>query len=267
MNPRFWTLLSLLIVIVSASSCNQGKVLRTVHVTVDSLSQIELVNDTLVRPIIYTNVSGLEVQPAEVTKKLFISIMLPAILIAKHDLNENRNKVLELRSKKRWNQKDSAHYNDFKFQYKATDIDNLLKRMTPPPNSIVLAQAAIESGWGQSRFFREGNNVFGIWSYNPDEPRLKASIRRPNAAVHVRAYKDISHSILDYFKTIGKANAYRELRTALQDTNDPYELLPFLKYYSEKRLGYVNQLRLIMEQNNLTQYDNYRIDPSYFVTP
>lgn len=255
------------ILLIILGSCERKTVLRTVQIKVDSLSQIAILEDSLVKPIIYTHVSGLEKQPVDKAKKIFISIILPAVLIAKYQLNEERQLVHELKSKKKWNKEDSSVYHGFKIQYKATDIENLLKRMMAVPNSIVLAQAAMESGWGQSRFFREGNNVFGIWSYNQNEPRLEASLKRQSASVHVRAYKDISHSIMDYFKTLGKANAYRDLRAALQDTDDPFALLPHLKYYSEKRLGYVAQLKTLIEQNNLTQYDRYQIDPKYFVKP
>ena len=44
-------------------------------------------------------------------------------------------------------------------------IDQLLLRVAPLPPSLVLAQAAIESAWGTSRFAREGNNLFGQWCY------------------------------------------------------------------------------------------------------
>jgi len=53
--------------------------------------------------------------------------------------------------------------------YKKFKTDNnreLLIRMKTHPVSIVLAQAAIESAWGESRFFKKGNNIFGMWSYN-----------------------------------------------------------------------------------------------------
>lgn len=265
--PRLSKIMIALSLTVLLSRCGDKTELRPIKIKVDSLSQIQLLNDSLVKPIIYTGVTGLEKQPVDLAKKMFLAVILPAVLIAKHHVWQEREKLLIIKAKRRWNNKDSTYYHDLKLQYKASDIENLLKRMMTLPNSIVLAQAAMESGWGQSRFFREGNNVFGIWSYNRNEPRLKASVKRPNAVVHVRAYKDISHSVYDYFKTLGKANAYRELRTALQETNDPLVLLPHLKYYSEKRLGYVNRLKILIEQNNLTQYDNYRIDPSYFASP
>jgi Bax protein len=132
------------------------------------------------------------------------------------------------------------------------------------PNSIVLAQAAIETGWGQSRFFLEGNNVFGIWSYNADEPRLQAGIGR-ETPVYVRAYGDISESIHDYFETLGGARAYNGVRKARMETNDPFLLIPHLKYYSERRNWYVSQLRTMIEQNNFIKYDNYKLDPNHVV--
>lgn len=36
------------------------------------------------------------------------------------------------------------------------------------PPSLALAQAAEESGWGTSRFAREGNALFGQWTTDPD---------------------------------------------------------------------------------------------------
>ncbi|HKJ91279.1 MAG TPA: glucosaminidase domain-containing protein, partial [Oceanipulchritudo sp.] len=46
-------------------------------------------------------------------------------------------------------------------------LDDLRRRVDVIPPSLALAQAALESGWGTSRFAREGNNLFGIWCYTP----------------------------------------------------------------------------------------------------
>lgn len=50
-----------------------------------------------------------------------------------------------------------------KYQYAARNVDakslaSLLKRVDIVPESMVLIQAANESGWGSSRFAREGFN-------------------------------------------------------------------------------------------------------------
>ena len=36
------------------------------------------------------------------------------------------------------------------------------------PKQLVIAQAALETGWGKSRFANEGNNLFGIRTYDED---------------------------------------------------------------------------------------------------
>ena len=45
------------------------------------------------------------------------------------------------------------------------DRDEFLKRVDVIPISLALSQAAVESGWGKSRFAREANNLFGHWTY------------------------------------------------------------------------------------------------------
>lgn len=76
----------------------------------------------------------------------------------------------------------------------------------------MLAQAAIESGWGSSRFFREANNVFGIWSYNADESRIKAAESRGDDVIYLRSYPDLSGAIQDYFVSLGRAKPYSAFR-------------------------------------------------------
>lgn len=266
MQVRLNVWISLLVVSLTLWSCGENsKKLHVLRVQVDSLSQIVMVTDSLVKPIVYTHITELEHQPVPKAKALFISAVLPAILIAKHNLDIEREKIHKLKEKKSWVKEDSMYYDQLRLKFKASNIENLLKRMTTVPNSIVLAQAAVESGWGKSRFFKEGNNIFGMWSYNRKEARIRAGLQREGNSVYVRAYDDISQSIDDYFKTLGSARAYRDLRTALQSSHDAYELLPYLKYYSERRLEYTEQLRKIIKYNDLTKYDNYIIDPQYFV--
>ena len=60
--------------------------------------------------------------------------------------------------------------------------------MKTHPYKYRLAQAAIESGWGTSRFYKEANNVFGIWSYSENELRIKAMEDREGKSVYVRKY-------------------------------------------------------------------------------
>ncbi|MFO7259029.1 MAG: glucosaminidase domain-containing protein [Bacteroidota bacterium] len=236
---------------------------RTIELKVDSLSQIVPVTDSLVKPILYSHVPGLESVHPEQAKTLFVSALLPSILIVKHTLEQEAAKLHYLLQKERWTAKDSAFYEAQCLRYNASNPENLLTRMITLPNSIVLAQAAVETGWGKSRFFLEANNVFGIWSYNPLEPRMRAGSMRDSVEIYVRSYDNLAQSIQDYFRTLGSARAYSSLRRASRETNDPFLLLPHLARYSERGIAYTKQLRTIIEQNNLTRFDHVRIDPQY----
>lgn len=238
---------------------------RTETVIVDSLSQILPLTGPLVKPQLYSRIKGLSSLPVEEAKSTFISAVLPAILVAKHEVEKMRTEVQRLKEKKKWNATDSADYAQKKERFKGKDMDDLIFRIGTLPNSIVLAQAAVESGWGQSRFFLEGNNLFGIWSYNSDEPRIAAGLNRFGKTIYIRSYGDISASIIHYFEVLASANAYRSLRKARQKDEDPLVLLPHLKYYSERRTAYTDQLKAIILQNNLLSYDQYQIDPKYLV--
>ena len=40
------------------------------------------------------------------------------------------------------------------------------------PRELIIAQAAIETGWGKSRFANEANNLFGIRTWEKSSPHL-----------------------------------------------------------------------------------------------
>lgn len=267
MRP-FLSIVCLLIVIIGFSGCSRNKPFRTesiktTTIAVDSLKQIVLVSDSIVKPILYTKISGLQYLPVPKAKATFISAVLPSILVARHRVEENRRKLLYLKEKKSWEKSDSLFYANLKIRYKASSLDDLRARMITLPNSIVLAQAAVESGWGQSRFFLEGSNLFGVWSFNKFEPRIAAAKTRSNKRIYLRSYTDMSESIVHYFEIIGKARPYIPLRVARQKTDDPYLLLPHLKNFSERRSAYTRQLKKMIAANNLTRYDHYQISPEF----
>jgi len=250
-------------------SCEKKKSFRvkTEMVQVDSLHKIILVKDTLVKPVLYTHVSGLAKLPVPEAKARFVSAVLPSILVAKHNVEENKRKVLLLKEKKRWEPSDSTFYSNLKQRYKADNIDDLSARMITIPSSVVLAQAAVESGWGQSRFFLEGSNLFGIWSFNQFEPRIAAGKTRNKKKIYLRSYADMAESIVHYFEILGKAKPYVTLRQEVyaNGNEDPFKILPHLQNFSERRTAYTNQLKRMIERNDFTQYDHYRIDPQYIV--
>src|SRR5690606_23862409 len=130
-------------------------------------------------------------------KAKFISAILPSILVAKHQVLNTRMKIENLRQKSIWTQSDTIYYKEVRRRYKARDIDDLVNRLVTLPNSVVLAQAAIESGWGESRFFIQASNLFGIWSYDENESRIAAGKTRSDKTIYLRSYDDMSGSISD----------------------------------------------------------------------
>lgn len=194
-------------------------------------------------------------------------MLLPSILVAQHDLNQKLKRVEHIESWLKRNtkliEKDSVFLFDLYNSYQCTEIDELKQRLKPHPVSIVLGQAALESGWGSSRFFDEGNNVFGIWSYNSDEDRIKALVARDSTVVFVRKYSDIEESVNDYFKIIAKVDAYSDFRKKRMKSNNPYELIPFLSRYSEVGNVYTSKLIQLIQSNGLTDFDNYQLNSDY----
>ena len=123
------------------------------------------------------------------------------------------------------------------------------------PISITLAQAAMESGWGTSRFFKEANNIFGVWSYSKTSKRIAAAQKRNGKTIWLRKYDSLEDSVANYYVNISKGNAYKKFRELNKNTSDIYELVSELKMYSEKRELYSKELAQIIRYNKFTKYD------------
>ena len=75
---------------------------------------------------------------------------------------------------------------------------------------VLLAQAALESGWGNSRFALEGKNLFGIRTYNLTEPHMLPSNNPKKWGV--RVYMHECDSVQHYIDIINNGSAYEEYR-------------------------------------------------------
>ncbi len=149
-------------------------------------------------------------------------------------------------------------------RYRTEDIATLKRRLHTHPPSLVLAQAAIESGWGTSRFFAQANNIFGVWSFNANEPRIEALGSREGKAVYLRKYDTLLEAVEDYFRTLATSRSFSQFRHARLKNDDPLHLVTFLGHYSEQREAYIQKVQSVIEHNNFTQYDSYELDPAYY---
>ncbi|GGK65716.1 glucosaminidase domain-containing protein [Amphritea balenae] len=212
-----------------------------------------------VQAIAYTSVISLAELPVKEKKQRFTEMLLPAILISKQKLQTQRHKLEQLLSNNSLNADQQDWLTSTMQRYKAKTPDQLKQRMINLPNSMILAQAAIETGWGSSRFFVQANNIFGVWSFDPTEPRIKAHGGRNGTPVYLKRYPSLLESIDDYQLTLGRGQPYRQLRQATRSTQNSLQLITYLDRYSELGQTYINRLAAVIKHNKLQQYDDYHL--------
>ena len=152
---------------------------------------------------------------------------------------------------------NNAEIEKLKVEYKAKSNDELLMALKPHPKSIAIAQAAMESSWATSRFFRVANNIFGVWSFDEDEPRVAALQKRGDKTIWVKKYKSVEDAVYDYYRTLGRSGAFVEFRQTRMVTNNPFILVTKLDRYSEKGSLYGEELTSIIKFNKFDSYDSH----------
>ena len=99
---------------------------------------------------------------------------------------------------------------------------------------LLLAQAALESGWGTSRFAKVGKNLFGIRTYDLTEPHMLPSNSPKNWGVKV--FEHECNSVLYYIQTLNNHSAYKDYRRMLDDgIDDPFILVETLSAYASDK--------------------------------
>ena len=103
------------------------------------------------------------------------------------------------------------------------------------PNELIIAQAVIETGWGKSRFANEGNNLFGIRTWDQDEPYLLPIPWTKWPGWGVKMYSSKCESVIDYLHILNNVSAFKELRAARDSgIDDALILADYLSKYASK---------------------------------
>ncbi len=130
-------------------------------------------------------------------------------------------------------------------------------RVDVVPVELMLAQAANESGWGDSRFAREGNNLFGLWTYQPGNGIVPAS--RPEGETYaVRRYDTLRESVRSHIFNLNIGHAYEDLRAmraAMRESGEELDAMALaggLERYSIRGQEYIDEIRAIIRFNDLT---------------
>jgi len=201
----------------------------------------------------------------------FIETVLPLIAFENHKILLERKKLLKIKdylSFEKTLKKNNLKYLEnilkkykisSKNKHKIDLINELLFNVNVIPNSIVLAQAANESGWGTSRFAREYNALFGQYTY--DENKGIVPFEREEGKKHlIKNFTSINKSVESYFQNINSHYAYknfRKLRSQIRDLNNDFNikiLTNALDVYAEDE-SYVETINKIIDSNNLSQFD------------
>jgi Bax protein len=227
---------------------------------IKTFGDIEPINDSIVNAIDYLNPISLSQLSVKEKKQKFIDLLLPVILISKEKYKRELMLVESLSSKDSLTEVEKEVLAELIKTYKAKDVEDLKIRLKTHPTSVVLAQASIESGWGTSRFFTEANNIFGVWSFNPNDPRIPTLSKRNGKHMYLYKYKTLSESVDDYFKLLATRAPFEKFRKERAITNNPYKIVEYLNGYSERGEEYVKDLKAQIKYNNFTKYDSYRLN-------
>ena len=198
-------------------------------------------------------------------KKKFIADLFPVIHSANQDIIEKRNIFFEIEKKIQSNNLNVLEaailkklFNEYKV--KNNDLAELKKRIDIVPISLAIAQAAIESGWGTSRFAQEGNAYFGqkIIGIKVDGIRPSDS---ENPLIKVRIFENLNDSVKAYLNNLNTHFAYKNFRKSRNElrsfgrTLEGEVLANQLKKYSELGNEYINNVQEIIRKNNLGKFD------------
>ena len=201
-------------------------------------------------------------------KELFIKIALPLIVSENEILNNQNKKITHLKDNFKYISKNDALWliNKMKkYKVKNKSIDQLLVKVDTIPVSLALSQAAIESGWGTSRFAIEGNALYGQYVWGNDEDGMVPTDRENNEIYSIRVFSSLRESVASYMLNLNSNYHYNEFRNnrfILKNTDRKISgvyLAEFIKNYSIED-NYPSKVIGVIETNNLEDLDDMRID-------
>lgn len=147
-----------------------------------------------------------------------------------------------------------------KYRLKETDKVALLTKVDVVPTSLVLAQAAIESNWGRSRFSKHWHNYFGIWCFSKGCGVVPKS-RDKGAKHEIMDFASTRQSIRYYLLNLNRNHHYkllRQIRTYTRKHNlrlTGKSLSEGLDKYSAIGYKYIELVQSIIRQNKLSRFD------------
>ncbi len=209
-------------------------------------------------------------------KAIFLRYMLPLVLEANQRVREQRHRLQALkRDLESGTSVPLVTWQWFlnladEYQVRADQLDELVRRVDTMPPSLALAQAAIESGWGTSRFALEGNSAFGQWTTEEFEGLVPQE--RPDGQTYkIRSFERPIDAVHSYLRNLNTHRAYRVFRAKRAALRGPdgsqnaLKLIDTLEGYAEDGETYLKLLRRVILVNNLLTLDQAQLGENILV--
>ena len=233
-------------------------------------------DDPLVPPIFNAYMpDGLEELPDADRIALFVRTLLPLVLRENGRIGEERTRLTALPADGALSDADDALFRRTAVKYgalkkdeqdapidvqrRAKIIDELLLKVRPVDPALALGLAALESGWGTSRFVREANNLFGhtaVHAWKGIQPLNWSGSER-----NIKRFETVGDSIARFMLNLNRNRAYlryriyRELRP-----DEPIVQADGFLNYSRLGVDYTARLKRVMQRFDLLRYSAYRLD-------
>lgn len=189
----------------------------------------------------------------------FLDTMVPLVKAENDRISRERQGVIRLVSKihrgKGLDAKEDQYLQGMMDRYGTKDPMELLNKVDVIPTSMAVAQAAVESGWGQDALAQKANVIFGQKTWSKD-----AGIEGPEGERYA-SFNSPADSVRAYMQNLNTHPAYekfRDTRAGLRAKNKPITgqaLLPTLTKYSTLGKDYIAKVAKVIKGRNLHKLD------------
>lgn len=220
-------------------------------------------------------------------KEAFFSYLMPAIQFENSQILTKRRMLTNMNERvargeplsareQRWLNELATYYR-VDLQVESDNFDEmyaaLIRRVDIIPETLVLIQAANESGWGTSRFAQDARNFFGQWCWTAGCGIVPHA--RPEGQVYeVRLFDSMESSVRSYIRNLNTHFAYQDLRSIRQElrlNQQPITAVALsagLIRYSERGEEYIEELNQMIRVNRpIIQEILSEADTSELTTP
>lgn len=202
-------------------------------------------------------------------KSLFITAILPVVLEVNQRVTSDREHLLYLREKIAYDPTSMTPFERIwledlaeRYEGSADQLDELVRRVDIVPPSMAIAQGGVESGWGTSFAARTGNALYGqIQTVG----RHSVSVPWKPGNGMPQPFSSVGEATEAYITNLNTHPAYAPFRNARATARERgealegYQLIGTLLRYSERGRNYVQFVRQIMRENELSDFDKSRL--------